>query len=347
MRVLDVSAVVTEICNTEVAIGGPPQAIAFIGTGHSDVYRVTAGGGTFIAYASRGGTEYLKRLRANLETVAALEDNRIPREIAWRKSNGVWAVLMCPEIPGEELNAANATDTALDALGSLLMRVHSMEAPAEPSNALTWPVSDPSAFAAFGEMLIGRLSDLPIRTDRVRQHLDQMSAYLADHKADFQVSTHLIHGDLHRSNIVSTGSAVGLLDWGDLTAGDYAFDLGALKFILDAVAPRKSAEYIRDRALAYRDRFQDASLEVRLRFFLALAGLVRAVNCADDSAAFRPSRAWRARACYLHSEAQWRSPLKFDGPVAGAPVARTEDFAVDMRQPLRGLFYLVAPKRVS
>jgi len=174
-----------------------------------------------------------------------------------------------------------------------------------------------------------------------------MSVYLADHSAEFQLPTRLIHGDLHRSNIVSTGSSIGLLDWGDLAAGDYAFDLGALKFVLDAVAPRKSTQFIRAWALAYRDRFQDSTLEVRMRFFLALAGLVRAFNCADDSAAFRPSRAWRARACYLHSEAQWRSPLRFEGPVAGAPVARTEDFAVDMRQPMRGLFYLVAPKRVS
>src|SRR5207245_1783051 len=104
---------------------------------------------------------------------------------------------------------------------------------------------------------------------------------------------------------------------------------------------------VRARARDYRERFHDGSLEIRMRFFLALAGLVRAFHCADDSAAFRPGRAWRVRTCYLHSETQWRRPLKLDGGEAGAPAVRTEDWALDMRQPLRGLFYLVAPRRVS
>ncbi|HVS06608.1 MAG TPA: aminoglycoside phosphotransferase family protein [Candidatus Dormibacteraeota bacterium] len=347
MRVLNLAAIIDEICNSEAAIGGPVQRTAFIGQSHADVYRVTAGGRTFIAHASRQGIEYLMRLRANLDRVAVLEDDRIPREVAWRTSNGAWAVLMYPEIAGEELHASNATDEALESLGDLLRRLHSVEDPGHQPSDLAGRVNEPSAFAAFGEMLIHRLSDLPIRTDRVRHHLDVMSAYLREHASEFQVPTRLIHGDLHRSNIVSTGTSVGLLDWGDLTAGDYAFDLAALKFILDAVAPRKSTQFIRARARDYAQRFHDGSLEIRMRFFLALAGLVRAFNCADDSAALRPSRAWRVRACYLHSETQWRSPLMIDGPSAGAPVARTEDFAVDMRQPIRGLFYLLAPKRVS
>src|ERR1700686_5227990 len=124
MRVLNVPGIIDEICNSEAGIGGPVQAIAFLGQSHADVYRVTAGGRNFIAHPRRQGTEYLKRLRANLDTVAVLEDERIPREVAWRKSNGAWAVLMYPEIPGEELNASNATDKALDSVGDLLLRLH-------------------------------------------------------------------------------------------------------------------------------------------------------------------------------------------------------------------------------
>ena len=347
MRVLNIAAIIDEICGTEAAVGGPVQRVDFLGRSQADVYRVVAAGRNFIVHATPDGTEYLKRLRANLDTVAVLDDSRIPREVAWRKSNGAWAVLMYPEIPGEELNASNATDWVLDSLGDLLLGLHTVEDPAQPRNGLAGRVNEPSAFAAFGEMLIHRLSDLPIQTDRVRRHLDVMSAYLGEHASEFRIQTRLIHGDLHRSNIVSTGNSVGLLDWGDLTAGDYAFDLATMKFVLDAVAPRESTAFIRARARDYRERFHDGTLEIRMRFFLALAGLVRAFNCADDRSAFGPGRAWRVRTCYLHSESQWRRPLKLDGGEAGAPSVRTEDWALDMRQPMRGLFYLVAPRRVS
>lgn len=347
MRVLNVPGIIDEICGTEAAIGAPVELLEFLGRSHSDVYRVLAGERSFIAHASLSGTEYLKRLRVNLATVGVLHDDRIPREVGWRKSNGAWAVLMYPEIPGEELNRANATDAALESLGDLLFRLHSVEDPGQPLNDVSGRVNEPSAFPAFAETLVHRFADLPIGRDRLRRHLDAMSAYLFEHASEFKVPTRLIHGDLHRSNIVSTGKSVGLLDWGDLTAGDYAFDLATLKFVVDAVAPRQSTEFIRRRARQYREQFADGSLEVRMRFFLALAGLVRAFNNADDRAAFRPGRAWRVRTCYLHSESQWRRPLKLDGEEAGAPAVRTEDWALDMRQPFRGLFYLVAPRRVS
>ena len=347
MRVLNVPVVIEEICTSESAIAAPVQRLEFLGRSHADVYRVVAGGRSFIAHATPGGTEYLKRLRANLGIVAVLNDERIPREVGWRKSNADWAVMMCPEIAGEELNRANATDAVLRSLGELLARLHSIEDAGQQNNRFFGRVNDPAAFDAFGESLLLRIADLPIRSGRVRDHLRAMSAYLAEHVAEFQVPGRLIHGDLHRSNIVSTGWSIGLLDWGDLTAGDYAFDLGTLKFVLDAVAPRKGTQYIRALAREYRQRFNDGSLEVRLRFFLALAGLVRAFNNADDRSAFRPGRAWRVRACYLHSESQWRQPLRLDVEEAGAATTRTEDWALDMKQPFRGLFYLLAPRRVS
>jgi len=140
---------------------------------------------------------------------------------------------------------------------------------------------------------------------------------------------------------------MGILDWADLGSGDYAFDLGMLKFMLDSVTPRSGATLIREQARGYRERFHDDGLELRLRFFLALAGLVHSFHACDDMDAFKPARAWRVRTSYLHSEAQWRSPLKLDGPTTGAPAVRTEQWALDIDQPLRGLVYLLAPKSVA
>jgi aminoglycoside phosphotransferase (APT) family kinase protein len=347
MRVLDIRTVLGEIFVTEPDLTGPVEEIAFIHRSECDVYRVMAGGRRFIAHVSPDGTEYLHRLRANLDRVALLDDERIPRIAACREASGEWGLLLCREIPGEEMSRASATRSVLRSLADLLLRLHSIEEPRGHSREAAGRVSDPEAFDGFAKTLTDRLSDLPIRMERVTRHLGAMSRYLDQHADKFRVTGHLIHGDLHRSNIIVCGSEIGLLDWGDLAAGDYSFDLGVLKFVLDSVAPEKSTHFIREQARLYRERFQDTTLEIRMRFFLALAGLIRAFHCADDSAAFGPGRAWRVRACYLHSEAQWRSPLRLDGPEAGAPAARTEDWAVTMRQPMRGLVFLLAPKRIS
>jgi Ser/Thr protein kinase RdoA (MazF antagonist) len=310
------------------------------------VYRVKIGGEGFIVHLDRRGGDYLRRLRRNLDQVSELADGMIPQVVAW-SNHGDSAVLICREIQGSELNRANATPDVLKTLAGALFSLHSLPVLTDEPRSTAATIDDPAAFPGFVEQFLARIADLPIRTSRVRRHLDQMAGYLRDHADDFQVTPRLIHGDLHRSNIVVAGSRVGLLDWADLTAGDYAYDLATLKFVLDSVVPKQSAEFIRSRARAYRERFSDTTLEVRLRYFLALAGLVRGFHCAGDHISLRPGRAWRVRACYLHSEAQWQSPLRLDGAAVGGPAVRHEDWAVDMRQPFRGLFYLLAPKRVS
>jgi hypothetical protein len=138
-----------------------------------------------------------------------------------------------------------------------------------------------------------------------------------------------------------------VIDWSDLAAGDYAWDLAALKFTMDSVVPRASAELVRGLAREYRRDFDDDSLEIRLRFFLALCGLLSAFWYTNESALFPAARAWRVRTCYLHSEAQWNTPLRLDDTDSVPPVIRTEHWALRIPQPARGLFYLLAPKRVG
>jgi Ser/Thr protein kinase RdoA (MazF antagonist) len=340
MRVINVSSVISETLGR-----GPVEQIEFIQHSYCAVYRVKVDGEGFIVHLDRRGGDYLKRLRRNLGQVAELADGMIPQVVAWA-NHGDSAVLICREIPGSELSRANVTAETLDALAGVLFRLHSLPVLTDDSRSAAPTIDDPAAFPGFVEQFLARISDLPIRTTRVRRQLDQMADYLQDHADDFRVTPRLIHGDLHRSNIVVAGSRVGLLDWADLAPGDYAYDLATLKFVLDSVVPKQSAEFMRTRARAYRDRFSDSTLEVRLKYFLALAGLVRAFHCAADNVSLRAGRAWRVRACYLHSEAQWQLPLRLDGAAIGGPAVHHEDWAVDLRQPLRGIFYLLAPKRV-
>lgn len=352
MHFLDFRSVLTSMAAEELAPFGSIEAVDFIHRNHTDVYRVRARHGTLIAHASSDGKPYLRRVRTNLELVAPLADRRIPQVRAWRSGTGTlpardWAVLVYEEIPGERISRRNFGPAVWDNLAECLAGVHALEGEAEPAGSPVFSGHHPANFTAFAETLILRMGGLPLRPSRVRAHLDQMAAYVDRHRESFAVPPRLMHGDLDRQNIVAGGPQVGILDWADLTSGDYAFDLGMLKFMLDSVTPGSGAALIREQARRYRDRFADGTLELRLRFFVALAGLVHAFHACDDTGAFKPARAWRVRTSYLHSEAQWRSPLTLDGDTAGAPAARTEQWALDINQPFRGLYYLLAPKRVG
>ena len=352
MHFLDFRSVLTDIFAEELAPLGPVQGVDFIHRNHTDVYRVRAKHANLIAHASADGKGYLKRVRDNLEVLQPLEDPRIPAILAWRSSaaaprNHEWAVLLYQEKPGEAISRRNFQPAVWKGIAECLSRVHELEGDRLPVPGPVFNGHDPAHFDAFARTLTLRTGDLPMGSRRVESHLDQMREFLQANKGSFAVQPRLIHGDLDRKNIVASGSQVSLLDWADLGTGDYAFDLAMLKFMLDSVAPRSSSTYVREQARAYRSRFGDDTLELRLRFFLALAGLIHAFHACDDTDSFRPARAWRVRTSYLHSEAQWRSPLKLDGKTTGAPAVRTEQWALDIDQPMRGLYYLLAPKRVG
>jgi aminoglycoside phosphotransferase (APT) family kinase protein len=335
----------------ELARYGAIHSVEFIQRNHTDVYRVRAERGTLIAHATSDGKSYLKRVRANLDLLAPLQDSRIPRVLAWQSAGALpgrdWAVLVYEEIPGEKVSRRNFSSAAWEGLAECLARVHALDFEGQHPTGPVANGHDPSNFGAFAATLLLRMGDLPIGQGRVRVLLDQMAEFLNRHQGEFQVPPRMIHGDLDRKNIVASRAGMGILDWADLGTGDYAFDLGMLKFMLDSVSPGSGAALIRAQARTYRERFHDDTLELRLRFFVALASLVHAFHACDDMDSFKPARAWRVRTSYLHSEAQWRSPLKLDGTTTGAPAVRTEQWALDIEQPLRGLVYLLAPKRVA
>jgi len=352
MRFLDFHSLLSEMSSEELGSYGAIRGVEFIHRNHTDVYRVQTERGTLIAHAAADGKAYLQRLRDNLEQLAPLNDRRIPRVVTWRDGAAPpparnWALLVYEQIPGEELSRRNFDRRAWNDLAECLARVHALDGdPTTLARTVLW-ADRPSHFKAFCSALSLRMESLPLGRDRVRAHLGQMAEFLDQNQSHFEVRSRLIHGDLDRKNILVNGAQVGILDWADLASGDYAFDLGMLKFMLDSVAPGLGATLIREQARTYRERFHDDSLELRLRFFLALAGLVHAFHATNDTGAFKPARAWRVRTSYLHSETQWKTPLQLDGDTPGAPAVRTEQWALDIRQPLRGLFYLLAPKRVA
>jgi aminoglycoside phosphotransferase (APT) family kinase protein len=331
---------------------GPIEHLEFVQRQNTEVYRLSAGARRFIVHLTLQNVEYLRRICNNLHQLSGLEDDRIPRVAVWQANSDSprtqgWAILIYDEIPGVELGPQNYTPAVWANLCDLLRRIHPIpQALEQPAGS--FQTDKLTAFPVFAESLILRLRGLPLHLERVRRHLTAMAAYVRANHALFQVPPRLIHGDLNRSNLlVRPDGRAAVLDWFEMRAGDYAYDLAKLKFAMDSVAPHDSPELLRELAREYRDSFADPSLEQRLRFFLALTGLSYAFRYASQTALFGPARAWRVRTCYLHSEAQWRTPLQLDGRTPGAPAVRTEHWALKIPPVLRGLFYALTPKRVA
>jgi Ser/Thr protein kinase RdoA (MazF antagonist) len=361
MRILNARPLIEKIFRTEAGLPDSVEEVSLVHLhdaqgearwhGSKEVYRVRAGGRAYMAHVTPDRCEELRRFRDNLRFLAKLGDDRVPRVVAWRDSAArsaarAWAVMVCPELPGSEIGPSNYSPPAWADLCDLMVKVHSLS----PDGELLGDhdgANHAEAFADFAECLLTRLEGLPLRSTRVRAHLAEMAAYVRDNMPDFRVTPRVIHGDLTRANLLLSGDRAAVIDWIEMSAGDYLYDLATLKYSMDSVVPRESAELLREQASAYRRRFADDGLELRMKFFLALPGLVHAYEYAGQTALFPAARAWRVRTCYLHSEAQWKSPLRLDGVPSGAPAARTPHWPDQMPSQVRGLYYLVAPKRVG
>ena len=349
---LNVGPLIRTIFREEAELPAEIDRLEFVQRHHTDVYRVRTAVGDYIAQVAPDGTEYLTRLYHNLRQLHSLDDARIPRVRAFREgavapqSESGWSVLVTTALQGTELSPRTYSQEAWVDLSDVLHRVHGLAATPPGTSDFSFPAYSVDAFPALVETLLLHLGGLPLDGARVRGHLDEMAAYLAEHVDGFRMPSRLIHGDLNRSNVLVQDGRIGLIDWFDLGAGDYAFDLAMLKFLMDSVAPRLSSALLRRQVEDYSRRFDDRTLEMRMRFFLALPGLVHALWYASRSSLFPAARAWRVRTCYLHSEGQWQSPLRLN-PAGGAPAVPTEHWALRFPQPVRGVFYMLAPKRLT
>lgn len=118
----------------------------------------------------------------------------------------------------------------VDVLASFLAALARIDPPADaPRNP--WrgvPLAERS------EALEGRIDQLPADVDRaaVRSAWERALAVGAAPEPP-----RWVHGDLHPGNLVVRGGRlVGVIDWGDLTAGDAACDLGVAWMLLDAAS---------------------------------------------------------------------------------------------------------------
>ena len=70
MHFLNIRQQLEEIVDDELGLVGHSRTFEFLHHGHSDVYRIRAGGHRFIAHAASGSKAYLRRVRDNLDRLA-------------------------------------------------------------------------------------------------------------------------------------------------------------------------------------------------------------------------------------------------------------------------------------
>lgn len=146
-----------------------------------------------------------------------------------------WAWSVLPWLPGQPALARPRDENTAWApqLARALLALHG-EAPADaPAN----PVRG-APLATRDESIRERLAALPSETASILRPVWQSGI-----EAPASVERVWIHGDLHPGNILVSGSSLtALIDFGDVTAGDPAYDLAAAWMCFDVAGRRAFRE---------------------------------------------------------------------------------------------------------
>lgn len=131
-----------------------------------------------------------------------------------------WSVL--PWLKGNPADIEKMHATQARVFATFLRCLHTTAPAHAPQNALRGVPLQQRA-AAVEE----RMYRLMLQTDLITPHIQQLWHTALNAQLDVQATW--LHGDLHPRNIlVEAGIITGIIDWGDITAGDCATDLAAL-----------------------------------------------------------------------------------------------------------------------
>jgi aminoglycoside phosphotransferase (APT) family kinase protein len=136
-----------------------------------------------------------------------------------------WSVV--PYLPGEPAADADSIDlpSAADAVGGFLGSLHAPAPPDAPANPYRGV-----PLAARADAFAANVRLLPDRVDRAAARRAWATALAAP---GYRGPPRWLHGDLHPANIlVSHGRVSGVIDFGDITAGDPATDLAVAWMLL-------------------------------------------------------------------------------------------------------------------
>lgn len=146
-----------------------------------------------------------------------------------------WSVL--PWLPGRPADTDPVAADQGPVLAEFLQALH------------TTPPADAPVNPFRGVPLADRADIVGARLERLAPHLEALgvaatvrAAWHRAMSAPARFDATWVHGDLHERNVlVSRGMILGVIDWGDLCAGDPATDLAAVWLLLDDPGARHRA----------------------------------------------------------------------------------------------------------
>lgn len=169
-----------------------------------------------------------------------------------------WSVL--PWLTGVTADQQEPDRHQAQRFGAFLRSLHVPAPPNAPSNPFRGvPLHHRAAFVEERMQRLGQKSN-PIDPDI--KHIWQQAL-----NAPMDVEATWIHGDLHPRNVlVEEGAIAGIIDWGDMTAGDCATDLAAIWMLF-------SHPEVRQQAIATYGDASEATLQ-RARGWAVFFGVV-------------------------------------------------------------------------
>lgn len=150
-----------------------------------------------------------------------------------------WSVI--PWLPGQSADQHQPNASQASILANFLRSVHTPAPPDAPTNAVR------------GVPLRQRVAAIQPRLDRLIRSTNLVTPSVVQIwqealDAPLDVAPTWLHGDLHPRNVLVEGGALsGIIDWGDMTAGDRATDLASIWMLFaDREAQRAALEHYGD-----------------------------------------------------------------------------------------------------
>lgn len=184
----------------------------------------------------------------------------VPLRIGLPSADYPWRWSVLPWLSGQAADQAPPCTNQAQQLGLFLKALHRPAPASAPHNPVRGvPLSQR---AASVEARMQRLEATTNRiTDRIRH------TWQAALNAPAEFSPRWLHGDLHPRNVlVENGVITGIIDWGDITAGDAATDLASIWMLFADPKARLQA------LAAYGDVSE--SMRLRARGWAVLFGVV-------------------------------------------------------------------------
>ncbi|WP_419165435.1 aminoglycoside phosphotransferase family protein [Candidatus Palauibacter sp.] len=172
----------------------------------------------------------------------------VPLRVGGAGAEFPWPWSVVPWIPGTTANVEPLGVAEGARVADFLAALHAIASPGAPTNPFRGgPLRDRAGDVE------GRLAKLSDRTDLVTPEL--LRAWRRAVAAPTHGARRWLHGDLHPSNLIVRGGILtGVIDWGDLAAGDVATDLAAVWMLFEDRQARSAclASYGAPEALVVR-----------------------------------------------------------------------------------------------